>query len=106
MRGGEKEDVTAKLVIDCAKSGDGMAQGIFARYVDALGSAVASLINLLDPEVIAIGGGVSLAGDFLFKPLIENAHGKSFFREHGAIVPAQLGNDAGMLGAALFKTAR
>jgi glucokinase len=99
---GDMGFVTAKLVIDCARAGDRIAMDIFDRYLDALSSAVASIINLLDPEVIAIGGGVSLAGDFLFDPLRALVHKKSFFRNHGAIVPARLGNDAGIIGAAML----
>jgi glucokinase len=60
------------------------------------------MIHLLDPEVIAIGGGVCLAGDFLFEPLRKNVAKKCFYDDHGAIVPAQLGNDAGMIGAAML----
>ena len=80
-----------------------MALDIFRRYVDALGSAVTSIVNLLDPEVVALGGGVSLAGDFLFEPLRENVRKKAFFSSCGPIVPAQTGNDAGVIGAAMLK---
>lgn len=100
---GDMDNVSAKLVIDCAKAGDRVALDIFERYVDALGSAVTSIVNLLDPEVIALGGGVSLAGDFLFKPLLENVSKKIFFPTCGRIVPAQMGNDAGIIGAAMLK---
>lgn len=99
---GNMDNVTAKLVIDCARSGDRIAMDIFDRYVDALSSAVASLINLFDPEVVAIGGGVSLAGEFLFEPLRAHVHRKSFFKNHGRVVPAKLGNDAGIIGAAML----
>ncbi|MCE5236082.1 MAG: ROK family protein [Clostridiaceae bacterium] len=100
---GSMDNVTAKLVVDCAKEGDHIALDIFDRYVDALGSAVTSMVNILDPEVIALGGGVSLAGDFLFEPLRENVRKKVFFPAFGRIVPAQTGNDAGVIGAAMLK---
>jgi glucokinase len=99
---GVMDNVTAKLVIDCARAGDRIALDIFDRYIDALSSAVASIINLLDPEVVAIGGGVSLAGDFLFEPLRALVHKKAFFKNHGTIVPAKLGNEAGIIGAAML----
>ncbi len=101
--GGDMDKVTAKLVIDCAKEGDRLALDIFSRYVDALGSSIVSLINLFDPEAIALGGGVSLAGDFLFEPLRENVKKKVFFSSWGRIVPAQMGNDAGIVGAAMLR---
>ena len=100
--GGDLTKVTAKLVIDCAKAGDAIACDIFERYVDQLGSAITSCINLLDPEIIALGGGVSHAGEFLFAPVRQNVRKKCFFEEIGAIMPAQLGNDAGIVGAAML----
>jgi glucokinase len=99
---GDMNRVTAKIVIDCAKEGDAVACDIFEQYVDSLSSAVTSVVALLDPEVIALGGGVSLAGDFLFNPLRELVKQKSFFKIDHEIVPAQLGNTAGIIGAALL----
>lgn len=99
---GDETQVSARTVIDAAKDGDAEACEIFASYVDALGSAVSSVINILDPEIIALGGGVSLAGDFLFDALCKNVRQKSFYTEFARIVPAQLGNDAGIIGAALL----
>lgn len=101
--GGDPKKMTAKIAIDCAKAGDQAATNVFNAFVDALGSAVASIINLLDCERIAIGGGVSAAGDFLFDALNENVHKKSFFEQHAKIVPAVMGNDAGIIGAAMLK---
>ncbi len=101
--GGKTERMNAKVVIDCAKEGDRAAVKVFDEYVDHLGSAVASLINLLDCECIAIGGGVCGAGEFLFAPLRENVHKKSFFENHGRVVAAVMGNDAGIIGAAMLK---
>jgi len=101
--GGIASRLTAKLVIDCARQGDEAAKEAFDGYVDALGSALASLINLLDCERIAIGGGVSAAGEFLFGPLREDVSRKSFFANHGEVVPATMGNDAGIIGAAMLR---
>lgn len=100
--GGSPENVDAKLVIDCAKEGDETAKAVFDQYIDSLSSACASIYNLLDPEVIAIGGGVCGAGEFLFAPLREKTTGKCFYKKHGKLVPAELGNDAGMIGAAML----
>ena len=102
MAEGKMERVTAKIVMDSAKEGDTIAKDIFNRYVDQLSSAIVSIAVLLDPEVIALGGGVSLAGDFLFEPLRERVKERSFFKVDHEIVPAQLGNTAGIIGAALL----
>lgn len=100
--GGDLSAIDAKLVIDCAKEGDETALAVFDRYVDYLSSGCASIMNLLDPEVIAIGGGVSHAGEFLFAPLNALTQKKCFFRECGKVVPAVMGNDAGIIGAAML----
>ncbi|WP_165445362.1 ROK family protein [Bacilliculturomica massiliensis] len=97
---GSMERVSAKLVIDCAKKGDAVAQDIFDDYVEHLSSAITSIASLLDPEVIALGGGVSLAGDFLFRPLRRQVEEKSFFHFAHKVMPAKLGNEAGIIGAA------
>ena len=66
---------------------------------------LSSIINLLAPEIIALGGGVSKAGDFLLAPLrkrvAELVLNKSL--PHAKIVCAQMGNDAGIIGAALLE---
>ena len=100
--GGDASVIDAKFVIDLAKEGDETAKAVFDAYVDRLGSACIAVIHILDPEVIAIGGGVCGAGDFLFKPLRENVAKKCFFDHFGDIVPAVMGNDAGIVGAAML----
>ncbi len=99
---GLAEKMTAKIVIDCAKGGDPAAEKIFRDYVDQLSAAIISLVNLLDPEIVVLGGGVSQSGDFLFEPLRKNVAEKSFFRYPYPIVPAQTGSFAGTAGAALL----
>lgn len=101
--GGDLSAIDAKLVIDCAKEGDKGAMAAFERYLDYLSTGCASIVNLLDPEVIAIGGGVSHAGDFLFEPLNRLTLEKCFFDECCQVVPAVMGNDAGIIGAAMLR---
>ncbi|MCL2695002.1 MAG: ROK family protein [Clostridiales bacterium] len=93
---------SAKAVFDAAASGDHRAQTLLADYIDDLGSALASIVNLLDPERIAIGGGVSGAGEALLAPLRENMALKCFFATPPDLVCATLGNDAGFIGAAML----
>ena len=102
LSGGDEARVDPLLVTNCAKDGDIAAKEAFDIYVGHLSSACASLYNMLDPEVFAIGGGLSGAGDFLFRPLREQIQKKCFFKTLGALVPAVMGNDAGMVGAALL----
>lgn len=93
---------TPKDVIDAAKEGDVNAVPIVNSYIDDIASYLASLINLLDPERIAIGGGVSAAGEFLIAPIRELANQRSFFQDSTDIVVATAGNDAGIYGAAFI----
>lgn len=93
---------TPKDVIDAAKEGDVNAVPIVNAYIDDIASYCASLINLLDPQRIAIGGGVSAAGEFLIGPIRELANQRSFFHDPTDIVVATAGNDAGIYGAAFI----
>lgn len=95
----EGEELDAKLVIDCAKAGDVFANELFDEYTDALADAIASFVNVLDPEVIAVGGGVSEAGDTLIEPLRRKVPGKTFFGSCGSILKAEAGNNAGIIGS-------
>ncbi len=97
------EFADAKFVIDSAKAGDLAAAEIFRRYVDQLSTALASYAVLLDPEVMVLGGGVSHAGEFLLEPLRQKVKEKSFFHYPYKIVKAELGSEAGIIGAALLR---
>ena len=93
---------TAKEVIEAAKEGNEQAIALFHAYIDDLGSYIASIVNLLDPERIAIGGGVSGAGSFLLDPLRRDVERKCFFETCTELVVASAGNDAGIVGAGLI----
>ena len=101
--GGDESKVDARFVIDCAKAGDETARAVFDAYLGHLSSACASIYNILDPEVLAIGGGVCGAGDFLFEPLQQLVTDKCFYKTRGKLVPAVMGNDAGIIGAAMLR---
>ena len=93
---------SAKDVIEAARQGNEEALNLFRQYIDDFGSYIASIINLLDPERIAIGGGVSGAGSFLLDPLRKDVERKCFFETCPEIVVASAGNDAGIVGAGLI----
>ncbi len=90
----------AKDVFDAARSGDALAAREVDEMTDVLGLALATIAATADPEVFLVGGGVSRAGEVLFKPLAE--HYKTYaFRScrETPIKQASLGNDAGIYGA-------
>jgi len=101
---GNLDNITAKIVIDAAREGDELAMAIFDKYVRYLALGIINIINILDPEVVALGGGVSKAGDFLLDKVraVMNAH--IFYKKlaHADIMLSPLGNDAGVIGAAML----
>lgn len=102
---GDISKVEAKHVFDAAKEGDAFALDIVKYITKYLAIGVGNLINILNPEAIVIGGGVALAGDILFDGLREELKNVALAvsLEGIHILPAALGNDAGVVGsAALF----
>lgn len=102
--GGDAENVTAKLVMDCAKAGDPGAARVFDDYVYYLAAGLATLVNVYDPEVIALGGGVSRAGSFLLDAVRKKLPELIFYKTmpYARVELATLGNDAGLIGAAML----
>ena len=96
--------LSAKTVIDAAAKGDKSAIKLFDEYVSNLAQVIASLINFLDPEVIALGGGIANAGDFLLEPLRREFPKYVTFSslQQTKILKAEMGNDAGIIGSALL----
>ncbi|HET8591724.1 MAG TPA: ROK family protein [Nakamurella sp.] len=81
--------------------GDADAQRVWSEAIAALADALAAQIVLTDPGRIVVGGGLSLAGRVLFEPLAAALPPRLTFREAPAVVPAALGDRAGLVGAAL-----
>lgn len=73
----------------------------FGQYIDALSSGIVSVINILDPEIIAIGGGISNMQNVLLNPLREHVECKAFYKKSCRIECAAMGNNAGFVGAAI-----
>lgn len=94
--------VSTKKLVAANNAGDPDAQRVWRKSVQALAAGIASLINVLDPEVVVIGGGIAQAGDALFCPLKEYLNDFEW-RPGGKkvrVVPAKLGDRAGAFGAA------
>ncbi|MDQ3474668.1 MAG: ROK family protein [Acidobacteriota bacterium] len=105
-----REDLTARDVYDSGVAGDRLALEVFERVGTYLGIALASLVNVLNPELIIIGGGVA-NGWRLFEKQMRKELSKRAFPVPAArvkIVAAECGDDAGLLGAArlAFESAR
>ncbi len=100
----QEKPLTAKDVMDAAKAGDPAALEVFDQYTTYLAVGIVNIINFIDPEVIAIGGGVSAAGEFLIQPIREKVAKMAFYKSmpYARIELATLGNDAGIIGAAML----
>ena len=97
-------EITPYVVAEAAKQGDKVALKIFERMGKYIGIGLASVVNLLNPEKIVIGGGVADAGDILFTPIINTLKKRAMpiQAKSVSVVPAQLGNAAGVIGASLL----
>ena len=94
-------EITSKAVFDAYKEGDAMATTIVNRFAKYLGTGIATIAAVTDPEVIVIGGGVSKAGECLTDIVGNYFRARAFSAcRHTMIVLAKLGNDAGIYGAA------
>jgi glucokinase len=94
-------EVTAKILFDLVKLGDKLAVKVADKFYYYLGLACANIGNILNPETIIIGGGVSAVGDLLLNG-VEKYFQKFAFptvRASTKIKLAKLGNDAGVIGA-------
>jgi glucokinase len=101
--GGNPELLTGPMVTEQARRGDPLSAEIFADVGRWLGEGIATLIAVLDPGMIAIGGGVADAGDLLLEPAsraLERSVTAAKYRRHGDLRLARLGGAAGMIGAA------
>ncbi|HIQ98208.1 MAG TPA: ROK family glucokinase [Candidatus Scybalocola faecavium] len=97
----ELSQITAKDVLDAAKAGDAGAVSVVEKMAYYLGSALAAICAVVNPEMIVIGGGVSKAGQYLIDKIREAFIPKAFHALRDTeFALATLGNDAGMVGAA------
>lgn len=105
---GNPDKITAKMISNAYDLGDHMAIDTMNETGVILGYGLVNVINLFNPEILIIGGGMSAAGERLLQPArkIVAEHALRLSREHCTIVTAQLGDSAGMLGAALYARQR
>jgi glucokinase len=103
---GDLDAITAATVYEATVHGDAYAAEVMRDTARFLGAGIASIINILNPEMVVIAGGVTRAGDTLFEPLRAEVRRRAFrsAQECCRIVPAELPGTAGVVGAAgVFK---
>lgn len=101
VEGGE---ITPYMVAKAAEEGDPVAKKIFEIVGEYIGIGLTSVINLLNPERVIIGGGVAESGELLLGPIRKTIKERAMVVAGNAveIVPAQLGNSAGVIGASML----
>ncbi|MFC1917245.1 ROK family protein [Chloroflexota bacterium] len=101
---GNVANVTAEVVHQAAQAGDNAAMELISRTGYYIGVGLANLINIFNPELIIIGGGLANIGDMLLKPAFAEAEKRAFKQSYQAtrFTRAELGENSGVLGAAAF----
>lgn len=101
----EKGKVTARTSFDAMRAGDKPAKDVVDKYIKYLAAGITNTINIFQPDVLCIGGGVCNEGDPLLLPvkaLVEKEDFASNSAKRTKVVIAKLGNDAGIIGAAFL----
>lgn len=100
--------VSARLAFNAMRAGDSAAKGVVDKYIHYLAEGISNIINIFQPEIVCVGGGVCNEGDPLMVPLREEVEKNVYtynvkgFQKNTRIVRAKLGNDAGIIGAAFL----
>lgn len=100
--GGQMEAITPKIIAEAAADGDALAREIFDFAADCLATMLSGLTYALQPQAFILGGGVAAAGEILYAPLQRHLAERvnPIFLSRLEIRPAELGTDAGVIGAA------
>ncbi|MEE1280133.1 MAG: ROK family glucokinase [Oscillospiraceae bacterium] len=102
---GNLENVSGRTAFDALRRGDKAAKSVVERFIEYLACGCTNFVNIFQPDVLLIGGGISKEGDALIGPLSKLISAESFDKNPSKvtkIVAASLGNDAGIIGAAFL----
>ncbi len=104
MVGGDVERVSGKTPFRAWEKGDRAAEIVVNSFIDYLAVGISNVINILQPDVVCVGGGISREGEVLLAPLRERVLHSSFGMDgaRAKVVAATFRNDAGIIGAALL----
>jgi len=97
--------IDAKIPFDAAKQEDKTGEMVVQQYIRYIAEGLINMINIFMPEVLVIGGGVCKEGEYLLKPLRELIKQGVYSKEdipQTELRTAQMGNDAGIIGAAML----
>jgi glucokinase len=108
MAGGKAEGVTSAIIHQAMRRGDPLAKKVWSDMARALGTGIANLVNVFNPDLVVLGGGLILAGNDLLQPVRAEVRRSAFERpaKTARIVLSRLGGDAGVIGAAVMGLVR
>lgn len=98
------DNITAELVGMAAQGGDSLALAVISQVGTYLGVGIVNLVNIFNPEMVIVGGGVAQMADLLLEPARQVVEERAFplLAQAVRIVPTQLGDDAAVIGVAVF----
>ena len=102
----ESTRVSGRTAFDAMRAGDPIAKEVVDKYIRYVGSGLVNVINIFQPEVLCVGGGICNEGETLMAPLramIEDERYSKYSEKQTRLCVAELGNDAGIIGAAALK---
>lgn len=105
IAGGSIDRVNGLTSFEGMRKGDATASYVVERYLRSVATGLIDVINIIQPEVLCIGGGISKEGDYLLKPIKRMVESEMFAKRSDTFTEiriAKLGNDAGIIGAALL----
>jgi glucokinase len=102
LTGGDLSRLTTEVIFRAEKKGDALASRVISQACAYLGAGIASAVNLINPQVVVIGGGVSQGGQSFIRRIEKEVKRRAFpsATKRLKVVKAKLGNDAGFIGAA------
>jgi glucokinase len=102
---GSLDNVNGRTAFDAMRAGDATGKQVVDTYIKYIAAGLTNMINIFQPEVLCVGGGICNQGETLLGPvreLVEQEDYARHSRHRTRIVRAALGNDAGIIGAALL----
>lgn len=108
MVAGDLDRISGEVIFEAAKKGDAVANEVVTRLVKYLSIGIMNIVCTIDPEVIFLGGGISMAGDYLLDKINAKLESLKYFKAtpHAKVEIAKFKNDAGIIGAAMYAMIR
>ncbi len=99
------DNVNGRTAFDAMRKGDKSGKTVVDKYIDYVACGVVNMVNIFQPEVLCIGGGISKEGSTLIDPIMKTVEIERYSKnveKQTKVTVAQLGNDAGIIGAAFL----